>query len=107
MSMTSNGLFAAMNRFGFTKEQLLAYSPFYADRTRVECYIPTRTEVYRMAIDELLPVLETWFGRAPEALRPSPQQIRQVIALLRTRHDKTGIAERINDLESRYSPPHA
>ena len=54
MSMTSNGLFAAMNRFGFTKQQLLAYSPFYADRTRVDCYIPTRHEVHLAAdIDTL------------------------------------------------------
>lgn len=99
MSLTSNGLFNPMNRFGFTKAQLLAYSEHYKDRSKVECYIPTRNDVFKMPMQELMPVLQQWFTRAPPALVPSEQQKRTVVSLLKLRPDRDAIAADISALE--------
>lgn len=99
MSLTSNGLFHGQNRFGIHKDVLLAYSPDYKDRTKVDCYVPSRTEVFGMAIAELRPILEVWFTQAPEALTPSAAQKAEVLKLLRLRMDKNAIQADITALE--------
>lgn len=95
MSLTSNGLFNPMNRFGFTKTQLLAYSADYADRQRVDCYVPTRNDVFKMPINELHPILVKWFTMAPTSLTPTEKQKNTVIALLKQRQDREQIAKQI------------
>lgn len=99
MSLTSNGLFNPMNRFGFTKTQLLAYSADYADRQRVDCYVPTRNDVFKMPMNELQPILMKWFTMAPASLTPTVQQKNTVIALLKQRQDREHIAEQIHMIE--------
>lgn len=99
MSLTSNGLFNVMNRFGYHKSRLLSYSSDYADRSKVDCYIPTRKEVYELPIAELQPIVANWFQNAPVELVPSEQQKKAVIALLRIRHDHAAIAENIQAIE--------
>lgn len=99
MSLTSNGLFNPMNRFGFTKQQLLAYSPDYADRTKVDFYVPTRNDVYKLPQDELVPLLERWISQAPAQLRPNPQQVRSVVMLIKLRKDYAAFASLISRLE--------
>lgn len=87
MSLTSNGLFSPMNRFGFHKDVLKAYSPDYADPDKVDCYVPTRAEVFKMQPEKLFPMLRKWFYHAPPDLTPSDEQKTAVIKLLRSRHD--------------------
>lgn len=99
MSLTSNGLFSPMNRFGFHKRVLLQYSPHYADPAKVDCYIPTRAEVFRMRADSLFPLLQRWFTEAPEILAPSPEQKEAVLKLLRSRYDASAITGEIEELE--------
>ncbi len=100
MSLTSNGLFNPMNRFGFRKEQLLAYSPDYKDRTKVDCYVPSRADVFRLPIGELQPILAKWFTDAPSELTPSDSQKNAVIELMKKRLDASEIAKQINEIES-------
>lgn len=100
MSLTSNGLFSPMNRFGIHKNILLAYSPDYANPEKVECYVPTRTEVFKMPMAKLKPILLNWFSNAPTELEPAKDQKQAVIKLLKSRYDTAEIAEDIRELES-------
>jgi hypothetical protein len=99
MSLTSNGLFNPMNRFGYTKTQLLAYSCDYRDRSKVDFYIPTRNDVFSMPIQELQPILVRWFTAAPETLVPTEKQKRTVVSLLKQRKDRDQISGQIQDVE--------
>jgi hypothetical protein len=76
-----------MNRFGIHKNVLQAYSPDFADPDKVECYVPTRAEVFRMRGDKLFPILRKWFYHAPQELAPNEIQKQAVIKLLRSRPD--------------------
>ncbi|MCG8667863.1 MAG: hypothetical protein MI867_00490 [Pseudomonadales bacterium] len=100
MSLTSNGLFNPMNRFGFHKDTLLSYSPDYKDKTKVDCYVPSRADVFRMPIDELKPILIKWFTKAPDILTPSDQQKESVLELMKKRRDADNIASEISDISS-------
>ena len=91
MSLTSNGLFSPMNRFGLHKDVLKAYSPDYADPEKVDCYVPTRAEVFQMAPEKLFPILRKWFYHAPRELSPSEAQKAEVINLLRRRFDSDAL----------------
>lgn len=99
MSLTSNGLFNPMNRFGFHKDILMAYSPDYKDKEKVECYVPSRADVFRLPISELKPILKKWFKEAPESLVPSIDQKRTVIDLLKKRTDAKEIKNDISEIE--------
>lgn len=99
MSLTSNGLYSPMNRFGFHKRVLMAYSPDFADSTKVDCYIPTRAEVFRMDATALIPMLEHWFSHAPAVLTPNREQKEAVIKLLKTRYDAESLNQEIDALE--------
>lgn len=96
MSLTSNGLFHGQNRFGISKETLLAYSPDYTDPAKVDCYVPSRNDVFRMPMTTLVPILERWFTSAPLPLRPSPTQRREVLKLMRLRMDSDKIQAEID-----------
>lgn len=100
MSLTSNGLFNPMNRFGYTKTQLLAYSCDYRDRSKVDFYIPTRNDVFKMPLQELQPILLRWFTDAPATLIPTEKQKRTVVSLLKLRRDRDQITGQIQEIES-------
>lgn len=87
MSLTSNGLFSPMNRFGIHHDVLKTYSPDYANADKVECYVPTRAEVFTWPAGKLFPVLRKWFYHAPPELAPTEVQKAEVIKLLRSRQD--------------------
>lgn len=100
MSLTSNGLFSPMNRFGIHKSVLMAYSPDYADPTKVECYVPTRAEVFKMPLRQLKPILCHWFQKAPQSLAASQEQKAAVIKLLKSRYDAEQNAAEITEIEN-------
>lgn len=100
MSLTSNGLFHVKSRFGFHKDHLRQHSPDFEDRDKAVCYIPTRKEVFDLSMDELQPILMHWFAEAPEPLRPTQQQMKMVIDLLKLRKDRSTIAADVEALEA-------
>ena len=100
MSLTSNGLFNPMNRFGFHKDTLLAYSPDYKDQTKVDCYVPSRADVFRMPMANLKPILVKWFTSAPKELTPSDSQKKAVVELLNKRKDADAIQSEIKEVET-------
>lgn len=100
MSLTSNVLFSPMNRFGFHKDLLMKYSPEFKNKDKAPYYIPTRAEVFKMPIHELVPVLKHWFENAPKELRPSQKQKNDVIELLKKRRDAAEITEQIEVIRS-------
>ncbi len=100
MSLTSNGLFNPMHRFGIHKSVLLSYSKDFQDRNKVECYVPTRNDVFRLPLNELEPILTHWFTQAPPELTPNDKQRKAVTDLLRLRKDGQKFNKLISQLEA-------
>lgn len=74
--------------------------------TRLGMYVPTRGEVATRAADDLLYILDFWFGESPTELIPTSDQIRQVreVLLQRRDADAKGVRDLV-DLCDQYLRP--
>lgn len=78
------------DRFGVTDEAFVRARESHGTNNpilRLGTYVPTRDEVASMPADDLLFVLDCWFGESPSELIPSSEQIREVRGVLTRRGD--------------------
>lgn len=78
------------DRFGMPESAFRAAAKSHGrdnPTVRIGMYVPTRREVAELPADDLMFILDFWFGESPTELIPSLDQIRQVREVLVQRPD--------------------
>lgn len=90
-------------RFGFTREQIVAAMVDHRGLIRDGGYVPTRHEVATWPAERLNWHLLGWFWESPSSLIPNDEQIRECLAVLRSRPDAD--SEAIQKIIAEAPPP--